>query len=444
MPVAVGIDSGRIAGLLERHWRLNRSAVNADTDILARFLAEQTGGRIIEAASGSECLNWVIPYSWRVRKAQLRRLNGEVICDFADNPLHLWTHSVGFSGTVSREELIAQHLQSDPSRPDEFIYHFRNGYRYGAREWGFSLPWRQVEALEDERYEVEIDADLDFSGSLKVVDTVLPGELPDTIFIMAHTCHPALISDGIGCIAVANEVYHHLAALPHRRYSYRFIYGPEYFAAAAFLAKAEPEVIANLRFGIYLDMLTTHEPLAFQRSMQGDARIDAVARNVLASHTSMLIERPYRGLWGNDEMFYNGPGFSIPTIGLGRLMHREYHYNTDNLDHCSHYHLRESVWALRRMIEVFETDYIPVRKFQGPIYLSRHGLAPRFTPAPTDPETLNRAQVMMDGTHSCQDIASALNLDFFQLRDFCDSLRERGLIETLPRPPRAGDTGGPR
>jgi len=443
MPVAErsGFNRERFLALIEPHWRLNRSAVNRDTDQLVRYLARELDARVLEAASGSDALTWVIPSHWAVRRGQLRRVDGTVIADYAEHPLHLWTHSIGFQGRISRDELFAHHLQTDPSRPDEFIYHFRNGYRFGAREWGFSLPFRLVEQLTDDFYDVDIDADLDHNGTLKVVDAFLPGELPDTILIMAHTCHPALISDGIGCIGIAAELYHQLRQQPRRRYSYRFVFGPEYFGACAFLAHAGTEVLQNLRFGLYLDMLTNHEPIAFQRSMQGNSRLDRIVRNVLASHSSQLIERPYRRLWGNDELFYNGPGFAIPTVGLGRLMHREYHYHTDDLEHLSLYHARESTWILSRIVEVLESDYLPLRRYQGPIYLSRYGIAPEFDPAPSDPEALNRLQCLMDGQHSCADLADRFGLDFFQLRRFCDHLAGLGLLEKAPRPPRPEDAG---
>jgi aminopeptidase-like protein len=443
MPVDPGGDRARMMDLLGRHWRLNRSAVNSDTNILVRYLAEQLDARVVEAAAGSECLTWTMPAHWRVRKGQLRRLNGDVLCDFANNPLHLWTHSVAFEGIVGREELLSRHINTDPTRPDEFIYHFRNGYRQGVREWGFSLPYRLLEQFDDSSFQVEIDADLDMDGSLKVVDAFLPGRLPDTIFIMAHTCHPALVSDGIGCIAIAVELYHLLKAMPERCYSYRFLFGPEYFAAAAYLSKAGPEALESLRFGIYLDMLTTHEPLGFQSSLQGDSRADHVCRNVLSSHVSTLIERPYRRLWGNDEMFYNGPGFNIPTIGLGRLMHREYHYNTDDMDHVDFYHADEALWVLRRMVEVFETDYVPKPRFKGPIYLARYNIPVDFQPPPQDPETLNLLLSMMDGRLSCQDMAQRLGLDFFQVRDFCDHLVRLDLADKSPRLPRTEDQGSP-
>ncbi|WP_431859168.1 DUF4910 domain-containing protein [Azospirillum sp.] len=441
MPVRSDFDVRRVNELLEPHWKLNRSAVNADTDILARYLAEQLGARVIEAKSGEVCLNWTMPSHWHVRKGQLRRLDGTVLCDFADNPLYLWTHSVGFRGTVSREDLLANHVQTDPSRPDEFLYYYRNGYKPAVRQWGFSLPYRLVETLTDPQYEVEIDADLDTDGTLKVVDAFLPGELPDTVFIMAHTCHPALVSDGIGCIAVANELFHQLKARPWRRYSYRFLYGPEYFAAAAYLAKAEPETIANLKFGIYLDMLTTHEPIGFQRSVRGNSRIDHVAHNVFSSHRPLLIDRPSRALWGNDEMFYDGPGFDIPTIGLGRLMHREYHYNTDDLTHVNHYHVQESLWILGRIVEVLETDYVPERRFDGPLYLSRYPDLQAKVPALATSAGSHRLLMLTDGRSSCQDLAQTLGLDFFQVRQFFDELCVLGLAERRERQPKPVDQG---
>jgi aminopeptidase-like protein len=435
------VDRNRLYSLVERGWRLNRTAVNPDTDRFVAMLVRELGADQLAVEAGAECLTWRIPLHWSVRKAQLRRKDGTVLADFAENPLHLWTHSVSFQGEVSRVDLFANHIQTDPNRPDEVLYHYRNGYRFDAREWGFSLPCRTVEKMTDETYTVEIDADLDYNGSLKVVDAFLPGELPETIFLMAHTCHPALVADGIGCIAVAAELYHKLTALPSRRYSYRFLFGPEYFAAAAWLARAPRSAVEALRFGIFVDMLTNHEPLGFQASMQGNSRIDHVARNVMASHLHTWLPLPYRKLWGNDETFYNGPGFTIPTIGIGRGMFREYHYDTDNLENLSLYKAEESAWVLRRIVEVFETDYVPVRRFEGPLYQSRYGLYIDPTIDSNGANNMERMQALADGQRSCMDIATSLEVDFFTVRDFFDTLESKGLSERRPRAPQPSDGG---
>jgi Uncharacterized protein conserved in bacteria with an aminopeptidase-like domain len=440
-PLNWDANLSRMRELVDKHWRLNRTAVNPDTDRFVDYLRNKLDANVIEAKSGEECLTWQIPMHWQVRKAELRSKSGKIIVSYNDNPLHLWTHSVAFRGEVSREDLIQNHIATDPNRPDEIIYHYRNGYRYMAREWGFCLPYSMVMHLNEPVYEIEIDADLDNNGTLKVVDACLPGNCTDTIFVMAHTCHPALVSDGIGCIATAVELYHLLRQRPSRRYTYRFLFGPEYFAAAAYLAHAPADVIASMRFGMYLDMLTTHETIGFQHSMQSNARIDRIVRNVMQSHTSTLVERPYRELWGNDETFYNGPGFGIPTVGIGRLMHREYHYHTDDLSHLDPYHMLESVWLLWRIVEVFESDFIPVRSYNGPLYLSRYGLYIDPTVDRKGAKNIERLQVLMDGERSCMDIADELEIDFYFVRDFCEKLADKNLISKIPRNYIIGDNG---
>ena len=196
-----------------------------------------------------------------------------------------------------------------------------------------------------------------------------------------------------------------------------------------------------LKFGIFLDMLSTHEQIGFQSSLQGNSRIDAIVANILESHASSYIKKDYRKLWGNDEMFYNGPGFEIPTIGLGRIMHREYHYDSDNLANIDMYHLVESVWYLMRIIEVFETDYIPILQYRGPLYLSRHNLDIAPIADPQIHENIERLQIYADGNRSCMDISALIGLDFFGVRNFFDQLIGKDLVIKKERKPSADDTG---
>jgi len=441
-PIELDMDMDRALSLITRFWKHNRSAVNPDTDEFALTLATELEADIVEADSGETCLTWTIPDNWAVRSGKLMTLDGTVLADYSDNPLHLWTHSISFNGVIRRDELIRDHINTDPARPDEFLYHYVNGYKSQVRDWGFSVPYRTVEAMADAEYRVEIDADLDDNGTLKVVDAFIEGELDETIFVMAHTCHPGQVSDGIGCIAAGAELYHHIKAGPKPRYSYRFLFSPEYFGGAAYLEKADPEKIKSLHLGVYLDMVTTYSPLGFQRSLQGNSRFDYIVRNVMQSHTPVAVEKPYRKLWGNDETFYNGTGYKIPTLGIGRLMHREYHYDSDNLGNLSEYHLKETVWVLERIVEVFETDYIPVPKFKGPVYMSKYGMSAALgNDVPGWRENVERIQFLMDGEHSVMDIAGLLDLDFYLVRDFIDQFADKELVEKIARPVRPNDGG---
>ena len=440
-PVHQTVNVQQMRDLVQRHWLGNRSAVSDDTDILVRALQEVLEAQVVEARSGDEVLTWRVPKHWRVRKGQLRTRNGKVLADFAQNPLYLWTHSIAFHGEIDRDELLAEHVYTDQDRPDEIPYHYRNGYRYDAEQWGFSLPYSVVRKLKDAKYVVEIDADLDNEGTLKVVDAFLPGQCEETIFFMAHTCHPGLVGDGLANIAVAVELYNQLKSLPERRFSYRFLFGPEYFAAAVYLARASKQVIGQLHGGFYLAMLSSHEPIGFQRSLQGNTRLDAIVRNVMVSHAPAHVEQPYRRLWGNDEMFFNGPSLLIPTLGIGRAMHREYHYDTDNLENMNVYHMVEAAWILRRIVEVLETDFVPVRKYVGPLCLSRYGLYVDPAVDRLAAGNLEKAQILMDGRRSCMDICAALGQDFFRFRDFVQAMVACGVVSVEQRLPRPQDCG---
>lgn len=60
-------------------------------------------------------LTWVIPEYWHVKKGTLKRLNGEVLADFNNNPLYLWTNSINFQGIISKEEL-SKHIFTDEKK----------------------------------------------------------------------------------------------------------------------------------------------------------------------------------------------------------------------------------------------------------------------------------------------------------------------------------------
>ena len=51
-------------------------------------------------------------------------------------------------------------------------------------------------------------------------------------FFAAHTCHPGMVNDGIAGIAILLELHNELASRKELKYSYDFIFGPEYYAGA--------------------------------------------------------------------------------------------------------------------------------------------------------------------------------------------------------------------
>ena len=416
----------RMREYIARYWRWNRVPVGDETSRFVREMAEQLGAEVISVPTGAECLTWIIPPKWTVREAYLEAPDGTRIADFADNPLFLKSYSAPFSGVVDRDTLL-DHIKSDPERPDRLIYDYRAQYQYHERtEWGFSLPHSVVENLSDGNYCAHIDVAFG-EGTLDVLDWHLEGESPDTIFFAAHTCHPAQVNDGIGCIAVLLELFQWLADQPHRRFSYRLLAGPEYFAAAAVLAYA-PKV-EHLRYGMFLDMMGNRKRFGYSRTYRGDSLIDRIVRHVLTTHTDDFFEAEYRNLWGNDELFYDGPDFRIPTIGLGRDRFVHYHTDKDDPEYCDYDQLLESIAMLKKVVNIFENDKVVARGYRGPLYLSRHGLY-------IDPKidrkgyrSLQEIQIEMDGKSSNFEIAERLGITYDFVDNFARELISRGLAE---------------
>lgn len=410
-----------ITDFIQATWFLNRTPINRDMDRVIQLLEQELECEAKEFPSGADCLTWTLPKNWEVRAGYLETLNGRKIADFNVNPLHLWSNSISVAGEFSRTEL-ENHLLYDEIQPDAIPTHYQNIYRHDALDWGFSLSYRTYQTLSDPRYQVFIDADLDDANSMKVIDYVLPGERDDTIFFAAHTCHPAVVADGISNVAVTLALFKELSTRSHRRYTYRLILGPEYYAAAAILASASDEELLTLKSGVFLDGLGNRQPITYQSSFRTDATIDRVTANVFSIYDPEHTRYGYRKLWGNDEMFYDGPGFRIPMVGIGGSHYAAHHMSADDIDLVDFEQLTDSVDLLLRIIDVFENDYTPELSYKGPLYLSRHQLYVDPRENPQLYGAMLDMQIMADGYKSCLDIATELELNFFDVKEFFDTL----------------------
>jgi aminopeptidase-like protein len=423
-----GAARARMELFISRYWRLNRVPVGRETTRMVEEMTAELGARHLSVPSGESCLTWVVPPAWDVECAYIETAEGERIADFDRNPLYVKSYSAAFSGEVARDELV-RHIHSDPERSDCLTYDYRAQYTFGYREdWGFSLPHDVVNALADGPYRVVIDSSFS-DGTLDVCDYVLPGDNHQTVFFAAHTCHPAQVNDGLACIAVVLELFRRLSSRRSRRYTYRGIFGPEYYAAAAILDRGEN--VEDLKCGFFLDMLGNGERIGFSRSYLGDTYIDKVVRAVLSETVDDYFEVEYRRLWGNDELFYDGPDFRIPTIGLGRDKFRYYHTSRDDPELCDYAQLEESVDLLERMVDIFERDRVIRRTYRGPLYLSRYDLYIDPKKDRAGYRSLQEIQILMDGTRSNLEIACELGISYAFVESFADALlaNELAIVE---------------
>ena len=164
-------DPGReMYELMERLYPICRSLTGDGVRETLDLIEEQIPLERTEVPSGTQVYDWTLPREWNIREAWLAGPDGERIVDFADSNLHVLGYSVPVRKRLPLSEL-REHLFSDPERPD--VTPYRTSYH--NENWGFCLPHRQLEALEDGEYEAVIDSTLE-DGVVTYAECLLPGE----------------------------------------------------------------------------------------------------------------------------------------------------------------------------------------------------------------------------------------------------------------------------
>ncbi len=428
-----------IEELFDRLWPLLRSltgpGVRATHDILGEYIPLERH----EIPSGTRCFDWTVPPEWVVRRAYLLDPRGRKVLDVAENNLHLLNYSAPFQGSLSLEDL-RPHLYSLPDLPEAIPY----VNSYYNRNWGFCLSHRQLQSLEPGTYQVVIDTEL-IEGSLTISDCLLPGESSQEVLLTSYTCHPSLANNELGGMIVLAFLYRRLAGLPRRRYTYRFVLGPETLGSLLYLKEHGEHLRRHLVAGYVLQCLATGHPFHYKCSRPGRSLADRAARHALAQSG-----RPHRILdWapvGGDERQYGSPGFNLPVGSLMRLMYDqypEYHTSLDNKSLVSMAAIQESIDTCLDILICLENNgRYRATVIHGEPMFSKYGLFPtQSTPA----QDYDRQRAMMwtmnlsDGEHDLIEISRRSGIALAHLRAAADRLVEKGLLERLPLTPREGD-----
>lgn len=427
-----------LAEFLPLHRTLASDDMDKTLEIIGSYLPENANYQIETFPPLTPAWTWYIPERYEVTKAYLETEEGEKIVDFQDNNLHLVSYSLPIDKIVSWEEL-EPHLYFNENLPHTIPWKFK----YYERDWGFCLSKNQFDQLpRDKRYHAVIDAEFitDPQKGFKVATAVIHpkgGPNPDAgeMFIMAHTCHPNQANDDAAGVVTAIEVARRLCSnpLPTGSMSVRFWFGPETIGTIAYLANHEDR-IPDIRAGIFIEMTGNDNTLALQRSRQNESLIDRIVHHVLTKYNCQFREGVFAEIIANDERVLNGPGINVPTISITRYPYPEYHTSDDNLSIIHEDKLIESAKMIEKIIRMYATNYYPVRKFRGPVFLSGYGLYVDWQ----DDWELNRniEKIMMrfEGEQSVFDIVEELDLDYWDARKYIEKFRMNDLIDAVPIP----------
>ena len=317
-----------------------------------------------------------------------------------------------------------KHLHTNPKRPGAIPFEFK----YYEKDWGFCIQHNRLKEFTKDIYRVLIDSKFE-DGTLKVGDYTIAGETDETIVFVAHLCHPAMVNDDLAGVAVMIDIAKEIGKL-NNHYTYKFLILPETIGSVAYLSQNE-DLIPKLKYGIFLEMLGNDNIHALQLTRNGNTRLDRIARFVMTKQTTNFREGPFRKIVGNDEMVFNGPGIDIPMISISRFPYPEYHTSDDNPGIISEENLIESKKLIMEIIDILDKDFIPMRNFKGPVFLSGYGLWVDWRTNKTLNKNLERIMLSMEGDKSVFDIAEELDMKFEDILNYMNKFYENGLITKM-------------
>lgn len=393
-----------------------------------RLIGEQIPLQLHEVASGTAVFDWTVPNEWNIRDAFIKNRHGQRVIDFRRSNLHVLNYSTPIHAWLSLAEL-KPHLYADAEHPDWIPY--RTSY-YNPN-WGFCLSQRQLDALDDDEYEVCVDATLT-PGALSYGEALLPGATDEEVLISCHACHPSLANDNLSGIALATTLATLLSEV-ERRYTYRFLFIPGTIGSITWLARNEA-VTPRIRHGLVLTCVGDNGPLTYKRSRRGDAPIDRAAAAVLGRRERHTIQEfsPY----GYDERQFCSPGFDLPVGCLMRTPYGqfpEYHTSADNLTLLRPEALADSLAAVLDILEIVEGDriYLNLNPKCEP-QLGKRGLYGAIG-GRSDAKQFQLALLWVlnqsDGRHSLLEIAERSGIAFGAIRAAADALIDAALLAEM-------------
>ncbi len=427
-----------LAEIVPLHRTLASDGTDAALDIIGSYLPENADYKIETYEPLQPVWTWYVPERYVVHKAYLESEDGQPIVDFKDNPLHLVSYSLPIDKVLTWDELLP-HLYYNEKRSHTIPWKFK----YYDRDWGFCLSKDLFDTLShDQKYHAVIKSEFvtDPEQGFKVSTALLHplsgvNEAAGEMFIMAHVCHPNQANDDAAGVVTALEVARRLAAnpLPAGSMSVRFWFGPETIGTIAYLAQHE-DLIPIFRGGIFVEMTGNNNTIALQHTRQDTHMLDRVGQYVLKTRGKEFREGTFADIIANDERVLNGPGVNVPCLSISRYPYPEYHTSDDNLDIIYEDKLQEAADVIEEIIRIYATNYVPRRKFRGPVFLSGNGLWVDWQ----DNWKLNRAieKMMMrfEGKQSVFEIVDELDLDYWETREYIERFRSRDLITALPLP----------
>lgn len=413
--------------LISELYPICRSITGDGLRVTLQRLQQDIPLELHEVPSGTQVFDWVVPKEWNIRDAYVKNASGKKVIDFQHSNLHVVNYSTPIQ-TRMPLEVLKEHLYTIPEHPDWIPYKTS----YYKKNWGFCLPQRTMQDLEEGDYEVVVDASLE-PGSLTYGELYLKGQSEDEILISCHSCHPSLCNDNLSGVGLATYLAKTLMDRSPLMYSYRFLFIPGTIGSITWLALNQDNV-NRIKHGLVVACVGDPGKLTYKKSRRGTAEIDQAVTHIL-KHSGQEYEIQDFTPYGYDERQYCSPGFNLAVGCLSRTPHgcyQEYHTSADNLDFVQPAYLADSLSKYLAVLDVLENNkkYINTNPMCEP-QLGKRGLYGAMG-GRKDTSDLEMAMLwvlnLSDGENSLLDIAEKSGYEFNIINETASILLDNQLL----------------
>ena len=390
--------------LIENLYPMNRCLLGEGYDNALEYIKHLIDLEVLEFKSGTKLGTWVVPDEWVVRDAWVKDPNGNKIIDYQKDPLSLVIGVRPVNHAFVDLAELKKHWFYDEDNHDTIPYMFKYyGKDEVGQEWGFCVRKNDVlekipqgceggvcmpelkeidptvgkvriqgedyepkwkDKLPEGQYEVFIDTEYK-PGKMKLGVHTIPGDERE-ILLFAHLDHPFQANDNLSGVACLVD----LAKKLKSKHTIKIIFCPETIGSIAY---ALTQDISKVDFVLALDICGNDGQILLQKSFQPH-RINDVAHTALFGLELTHKHAPFRATIGSDEYVFNDPEINIPGIMLSRHPYKEYHNSDDTPDKINYEKIEEMGKVIEKIIEYWDVDFIPVRKFIAPLRRSKYNI----------------------------------------------------------------------
>ncbi len=387
--------------------------------------------KVYEVPCGTKVFDWTVPKEWVIRSAYIEDESGNHIIDMAENNLHVLGYSAPVDRWVELDELV-NYIYTLPDAPDAIPY----VTSYYKERFGFCMSENQKQSLKPGRYHMVVDSEF-IDGVLNYAEVILKGESEKEIFFSTYFCHPSMANNECSGPVLLAELIRQIAAMPSRKYTYRFVFVPETIGSISYLSTGNhlADMQKNIIAGFNLSCVGDDRDYSIVETHYADTLADKVLKNVLHFRgkysTYSYLKR------GSDERQYNAPGVDLPVVCFCRSKfgeYPEYHTSMDNMSLICPEGLQGSLEVMYDVIQALEHNgYYKINVLCDP-QLGKRGLYPEVSKKGCwdAVASLTNFIAYADGSNDLIDISNIIGVPVSELLDILDKLLANNLLDVLP------------